>query len=429
MRLAGAGASRIRSGYLRALLSGQLALVVTAAAQLIAVPLQIEIAGVEGFGIVSLAVTWLGIAGMGAGWLTSGGVRRLGETRAVDDEAGYASARMVVRFGSAAYGMFLAVATGIVGVLMRDSIPAPLADGWYVAVGWMAVMAFLQYEQAGRVIELTANQRQAVCNLAVVAYHGAVLLMLGWSAAHTQRGLPPVFMALAAGFLAARVVLFFGARDRPVVGVSGVDAWKEGLRSLFNRRGGGYSLHGALTQLQYADLALVGWLGGAHAAGQFSALWRIPSVIVQVFWRVPAYLEPYVIEADARGDRERQRRWYRRGERIYLAAGAAAALGFAIFGRDIIRFWLGSTFAGEPWQYWLAGGAAFWLTAIRWPINFLHAEARLRELLVWQGTEVGLRFLLTVMLFSVLEVAAPWAATIAVVGMLSFWKYRSIAKR
>lgn len=431
MRLAGAGASRVRSGYLRALLTGQLALAATAAAQLIAVPFQIEIAGVEGFGIVSLTVTGLGIAGMGVGWLTNGGVRRLGETRAVWDESGYAAAQLVVRYGLMLYGVVLALLAVAVGLALESSVPPPLAAQWHVALGAIALMAFLQYEQAGLVVELTANQRQAACNVAsfvqnAVAVSVLVLVWLqGW------RGLLPIFSSIAMGFVGSRIVLTLAARTghRWSYPQKCQGSWREGLRGLFNRRGGGYTLYNALTHLQQADVVLVGWLGGAYAAGQFSAVWRIPSLIIQVFWRVPAYLEPYVIEAHARGDQERRRWWYRRGERVYIAAAAVVALGFALFGHNIVQLWLGSAIPGEPWQYWIAGGAVFWLTTIRWPINFLHAEARLRGLLMWQGIEIAARMLLTVVLFSAIGIAAPWAAAIFVVGILSFWKYRSLAKR
>ncbi|MFO0697633.1 MAG: hypothetical protein U0236_00255 [Nitrospira sp.] len=417
-----------RQGYWFSLGSGQLALAAVAIVQLVAVPVQVHAVGVEGFGVVSLATTWLGFAAMGAGWLTSGGTRRLGETSARGQWIEYASARLAIRWGLVVYGVMLAVIFGLGGWTVSASLPTQFQARWLETLLWLSLSAFLQYEQAGWTVILTAATRQHVCNLASIIQNGVFLAVLWWLLVYRDGSLPEIFQALAVGLMASRLVLAVGGRSIHANTERG--SLGAGFYGLVTRRGMGYTAYGGLTQLQNMDVLLLGWLGGAQAAGLFSLLWRIPTLIVQVLWRVPAYLEPYIIQADAAGDRERVNVLYRQGVGLFYVAALAASIGYGALGKWFLDLWLGAGQAPDRlWEYWLAGGAAFWLVAIRWPSSFLHALARLRPLVIMLVAETGLRALLIIGTFDWLGYAAPLLAINLVIGGGLFWVYRAIGRK
>ena len=416
-----------RQGYWFSLGSGQLALAAVAIVQLVAVPVQVHAVGVEGFGVASLATTWLGFATIGAGWLTSGGTRRLGETSAREQWIEYASTRLAVRWGLTAYGVLLAVLFGLGGWTFSASVPVQFHARWTEVLLWLSLSAFLQYEQAGWMVVLTAATRQHVCNLASIVQNTVFLSAVWCLLVYDHGSLPEIFQSLALGLLASRLVLSVGGRSIPVNTDGG--SLGAGFYGLVTRRGIGYTAYGGLTQFQNMDLLLLGWLGGAQVAGLFSLLWRIPTLIVQVFWRVPAYLEPYVIQADAAGDRERVNALYSRGIGLFYIAALAAGVVYGALGKWFLDLWLGVGQAPDTlWGYWLAGGAAFWLVAIRWPISFLHALARLRPLVIMLVAETGLRALIIIGTFHWLGYIAPLLAINLVMGGGLFWAYRAIGR-
>lgn len=414
-----------RGSYRSALLTGQFALFATALSQLAAVPLQITLAGVEGLGIVALATGWLGLAGTSVVWLTSGGMRRLGEARAVNDWDGYASARLVVRRGLAAFGLLLALVAIGAGLLFQQSVPPELRAHWLEALVFLSLGAFLQYEQAGATVELTVAKKQVVCNLATVVQNVMYLGVLWISTLAHPAGLASIFGSMAAGLVASRSILAMALRARESIpAVQG--SWRSGLAALSRRRSVGYTAYGVLTLVQNSDTILVGWLGGAQAAGQFSLIWRIPTLIIQVLWRIPAYLEPYIIEAHAQGNSAQLSSWYVRGERWVLLLAGFAAVAFGLWGRPILELWVGEHAPVETWVYWAAAGGAFWLATARWPIGFMHAQARLRPLVRLLLVETGTRILLTIILFAYLGYAAPLLALNLVMVLGLFWGYRKL---
>jgi O-antigen/teichoic acid export membrane protein len=203
-------------------------------------------------------------------------------------------------------------------------------------------------------------------------------------------------------------------------------SWRSGLAALSRRRSVGYTAYGVLTLVQNSDTILIGWLGGAQAAGQFNLIWRIPTLIIQVLWRIPAYLEPYIIEAHAQGNSAQLRRWYVRGEPWVLMLAGSAAVAFGLWGRPILELWVGEHAPVETWVCWAAAGGAFWLAAARWPIGFIHAQARLRPLVRLLLAETGTRILLTILLFGYVGYAAPLLALNLVMALGLFWGYRQL---
>ena len=427
MAFGGGAADADRRSYLLALGSGQIALLATAAGQLISIPLQISAVGVEGFGVVSLVLTWLGLAAAGVVWLTSGGVRRLGETAAREEWNAYHSARIAVHVCLAGFGLLLALVVPPIGLALADHLSPELHGQWPGALLWISAYAFLQYEQAGVTTILTAGKRQHICNLGVIAQNVVFIVVL-WLLLRDGGGLSEIFFALAAGLATSRLILAIGARrGLPVSGARG--RFRSGVRDLLGRRGAGYTAYGTLTLFQNADMALVGLLGGSEAAGLFGLVWRIPTLLVQVLWRIPAYLEPYIIHSDAAGNKASVQSLYTRGEAAFYSAALLGALLFGLFGYEVLEIWVGAGHApAASWIYWAAGGAAFWLAAVRWPINFLHAMVRLRGLVAALSLEIVLRLLLIVSLYSIAGFAAPFIAVNVVMGGLLFWMYRKLSR-
>lgn len=416
-----------RRSYLLALGSGQLSIAIVAGTQLLAVPIQISALGMHGFGIVALVTTWLAIAAAPTVWLTSGGVRRLGEAVATERWDVYAATRRAVRMGLTVYGAAISAAVYALGFVLAPTLEPALNEQLIAALPWLCLYLFFYYEQAWLTVVLTARKNQHICNYAV-SVQSAIFLGALWVFTQWEGTLSAVYAAFAVGVVTSRLILFVGLR-RALPEPESPGRTMTGMRGLFSRRGAGYTAYGGLTLIQNADTALVGALGGAEAAALYSLVWRVPTLLIQVFWRVPSLLEPYIIQADAAGDRVRVRTLFGRGEWAFYGAVALAALAYAVLGPWILELWVGSTHAAYPlWVYWLAGGATLWLAAVRWPINFLHALARLKGLTTVLAIEVAARALAIWLLYPILGFAAPLAATNIVMAGGAFWIYRTMSR-
>ena len=132
---------------------------------------------------------------------------------------------------------------------------------------------------------------------------------------------------------------------------------------------------------------------------------------MQALWRIPESLQPYLVQMDVRGERERLCRGYRQGQKWMTAIAATAAVGYALLGPVVVRLWVGAENAPDaPWAYVLAGGAVFWLVSARTPAIFAFSLLRLRGLNLAAGIEVTVKLVLLLALFPVAGYYSPLIA-------------------
>ncbi len=179
--------------------------------------------------------------------------------------------------------------------------------------------------------------------------------------------------------------------------------------------GQGYFIYGMIFLVLQADIMIVGLLGGARAAAEFTLVWKIAEVLILALWRVSEHLKPVLVQMDVRGEADRLARVYRQGVWWLRAAALVTGLGYGLLGPWLVRLWVGAGNAPEdPIAYALAGAAIFWLGSARLPAVFAHALVRLRQLNAVAGLEVVAKLVLTVLLFPRFGILAPLIAISAV---------------
>lgn len=410
---------RRNHAYYLGLSSGQLLLVANAVAQLIVVPVYLSQLGKYEFGVISILVSVVNLGAFGITWLTGGCTRILSENAARRNWRDFQETYTIAKLTALAYGALLAAAMiGVSQAFGQRIFGAPSgisSNELLLTVAWAAAYTVALYSFVAETLVFVATKRQMEGNLVQLINPVVfVAIVVPWLS-HGGK-LHVVFVAMTAGYLTATLsahlywLLRRHAEERPRLRRPR-SSMRPILRRLMGRAGAGYTTYGALTLILNSDVLLLGWLGGAGVAGDFSVLWKIPNLLVQILWRIPAFLEPYIMHHDAKDERAGLSSLYEKGERWYLLATLSAGIGFAIFGHLVLTWWVGSGQAPqEALAYWLAGLAVFWLSAVRWPISFLYALVQFRKLLPMVSAELVLKIVVILLVFGYVGYLAPLVA-------------------
>jgi O-antigen/teichoic acid export membrane protein len=388
-------AAALASGYGQAVLN----LVV----QVAMVPLYLRYLGTEGFGLLTLylaGASWLAI---GYGWASNGSARLLGETFARGEEPRFALVYAVSMRVAAAYA-------GIVSLVAIVAVTA-VSPTQLFAVALFALYLLLAYLFAVDRLALSARGRQAEAN-AIMMVSQLAFVGLTIAALHAGFGLPSVAAALAAAQAISLVLARFAWRRSGLhlpFGISGDGAAV--LRTLAGRQGIGFVLAGILVLSLQADALALGWFAPLTAVAAFALVWKVAEAGVQLLWRVPDTLQPFLVHHDAREDSAAMTQAYGRVLLWSWLAGPLAGLALALFGPWLITLWVGAEHAPtDRLAYWAAGGAVGWLTVARPALTLGFAMVRLRPLLVIMAVELVAKIALMAALVSSTGFAAPLLA-------------------
>lgn len=422
-----------RREVLVAVASGYLLMGAHIGVQLILVPVYLQRLGKPRFGILMVLLAVANLSGVGIGWMSGGILRILGEAAAREDWRAFARAYAIAKAVHVAYGLLVGTVLVGVGLGFPGLLPGGTSAGPSPAPPILALALYLlvSYDFAVERLALVARKRQTAANLLQV---GGLLLFLGGALLWLRRGggLPAVLLCLTSGAAASRIgawVYWRWTRARVALDLGalrGLDVLKRMMGSM----GAGYAAFGALVLALQADTILVGWLGGAGLVAEFVLVWKIAEVLVQILWRVPESLQPYVIQMDARGESESIQRVGREGSRWMLGLSLLAAAGYALGGRAVVAAWVGAPQAPDrPWAYALAGAAVFWLGVARLPAVLAFATVSLGGLLRVAGIEAAGRLVLILLLFPRAGYLAPMLATNIVHAGGVAWAYRRLLRK
>jgi O-antigen/teichoic acid export membrane protein len=187
------------------------------------------------------------------------------------------------------------------------------------------------------------------------------------------------------------------------------------MRDLMSAARSGHAAYGLIFMGLQADVLIFGILGGPAAAAEFVLVWKVAEVLVLLLWRLSESLLPELIHADAKNDRDRLVRIYRRG--IVLLRLVCLALGclYGIVGQSLVNLWLGSAAAPQSaLAFALAGGAIFWLGSARLPALFAYALGGVNGLAKVACVELFMKLVLIWLLYDKMGFLAPLVAINAV---------------
>jgi len=408
-------------GYLSALSSGYLLMAANLLVQFALTPFYLKYLGDRNFGLLMIILNMINFAAIGITWMSGGLVRVMGEYWSVSDLTGYRNAFVVGKYVFTLYALF-AVSIGLVawsfskGGVEGSLFTPVLLAGLYLIMNYEAIperQAFISsnYQAMGNLIEL-----------------GRILLFAGltYMLLPQLKDMSAIWIALLAGVLFQRIIT--AQYWRTVVGDIGwrkfTPAMKPIFKRLAGRQGVGYVSYGALLLILQADTMIIGFIGGAEAAGKFVLLWKIPEAIGLLLWKIPSTIEPKVIHLDAAGEQRELRTMFVQGRRWFFGLVVLVSLLYMLTGHWITEIWVGEHAPAEQWMYIAGGFALFFNAFARWPISFSYALIRLPALTKVALIEVLGKVVLMIILFPYLGIAAPIIALIIVHVAYVAWGYQ-----
>lgn len=392
-------------GYVRALGSGYLVMLASIAVQIAVVPLYLDAFGQYQFGVLMILLSLVNFAVIGIAWMSGGALRLLGEYASLGKENAFREAFGLIKAIYVGYGLALAALASLAALVFDQQLfgnataeDLPAARYALYLVGLYLVIF---YGVAVDRIALTARKRQTVANIIQLA---GILLSAAGTVAWVLAGgsMPGVLCIqiaglLISGFLSRRLL----DKEAPGLRICWSDQnCREHFRHLGGRTGAGFFLHGALVLLLQADIALMGWLGGAKVAAEFYLVWKIAEVLVQLIWKLPEPMAPYFIQMDVRGEHVSLDRVARVGYALIAMVSLLTGVLYALFGPVVVGLWVGEPqVPTSAYAFPLAGGAIFWLGISRLPVVLAGARVALRQLNLAGSLELAGKLAITLLLF------------------------------
>jgi O-antigen/teichoic acid export membrane protein len=410
--------TRIRNNpdYFGAVLTGYALMGLNILVQVFLVPLYLTYLGKYQFGVLMMLLSFINYASIGIGWMSGGALRVLGEYAAKGDNQGFAQSYSLSKSIYVGYALIIAIGMVTIGLnwehLIFHNLPSAYRKAVHLSILAIAVYFVVLYDFSVERLALTAKRRQVagnlfqMLNLLIFAISVVPWLLSGGS-------LVGVLICLVGGVVVARAASWIYWRCAEIkIGLC--CSIKESiplLKRLMGRMGLGYLLYGMLILTMQADTLIVGWLGGAEIAATFALVWQIANLAIQLLWKIPEYLLPYLIHIDTRGEKNRLQKVYREGLRWMLIVSFTAGLGYALLGHWVVKLWVGSENAPDnTLAYIFAGAAVFWLGSARLPAVFAYSTVKLKRLNIVAGIEVMGKLLLIFLLFPKLSYLAPLIA-------------------
>ena len=385
--------------------------------QVLYVPIYLKYLGKFEFGVLMLLLSFFNYASMGIVWMSGGMQRILGECAAVGDEEGFTRAYSLCKTVNCLYAALIALAMVLVGTVgLNVFFPGtPIEHRMSIQYSVIAAAIYFVVLYEFNVERLALAARQEL----VVGYLFQILSLVTFAipvvfCLRAGGGLKSILICLLLGVISARVCSWIFWRKRGVIVV-----WRlpdresiPMLKRLTGKMGRGFMLYGPILLTIQADMLMVGKLGGALAAAQFALVWRIADALIQVFWKIPELIQPYIVQMDTRGEHGRLTKIYRRANILMQVLPLAAGIGYALGGYWLVRLWVGPAHAPyNPMGYALAGAAIFWMSSARLPSVYAFAKVEMRKLNTIAGVEMVGKLLLTIILFPRVSYLAPLIAT------------------
>lgn len=403
------------------------------AAQILLVPLYLEFLGKYLFGVFSLLIASVAVASLTVSWGYGSVLRILGPAVAHEDEEEFSRGYAAARWLFVGYAIILAgVVTVVVGALspwLLADVDAGSRAEIYLAAFLAAVYFVVQMDLSVDQMALNVRRMQTVANkLIIVGLIVFVVLVIPWL--WNGGGIAGVFGCLVVSSLCVRAVVFvYWRRHRVRLGWRRLTPdLRASIKQYLDQMREGYLAYSLVFAVLQADIAIVGFLGGAELSAEFFLIWKVAEISILLLSRLSESLQPELVHSQSRGDEKRIGRIFARGVWLVRGIGLATGATYALLGHWAVHLWVGNA-APDNWvAFALAGSAIAWLGAARFPAIFAYALGHLRPLVRVAALELTAKLLLTFVLFSRFGILAPLIA-INVTHLCGIaWAYRALPR-
>jgi len=420
-------------GYILGLLTNYLGLVLTIAIQVFLMPFLLVHLGRELTGLYYLFMTISNFAAVGVGWLTGSGVYLLASADCANGAADSGEIHWVVFLGYTVYAGVVMVVIWGWGVSagrwwLAGSAPALVEEGRN-ACFFLGLYIWVHYIHQADIALFTALLEQGWGYFYRVVSQSVFVLMVFLIVV----GHPRLDLLMLANLIGILIVAVWARIHLRLSGRLGPWRWRKPpwdlVRQMFYQKGRDYFIFGlAQFGLIYGDILLVGWVLGPAGVSTYLIVWKIPEVMGLMLGRISEILSPYLTRLAARSGTPSVARIFLCTSRMQHVLAVIAGAAYAVFGADMAAMWVGEGFRpATAWYYWVAGLLLIFQVVNRHDVFLHYAVARLGRIVIVQFAELGLKVLLTLLLFRRFGVVAPLIAGLAIQGAAVTWVYRFAA--
>ena len=402
-------------GYAKSLITGYGQLLVTIVVQIALIPIIVRNIGINNFGQYSVLYNLVSFSAIGITWVTGGGVRLVGEYAAQGRwkliNSFYTMSKVIFLL----YSVFLSVLLVVILFIFKKHFNTQTIT----SVVYFCIYLFFHFNFCSEQIILSAILKQDISNILSLIFQlvnfSSVIIVLP----HNKQ-VHILFLCMIFSMFLVQILswgYWYYSKDVTIRFRFVRREFREVFNHLWKGRAKKYSLYGFCVLFSQADVALIGFLCGSEIAGLFAILWKIPNLLIQLFGRIPGYLEPYIIQLDAVGNKEVLERLFKKGFALFLILVLIMSICYIALGRFILELWLGIEYvAFNNETYILSGGAIFCLSLSRWPVTFLYSLVEFTILNRLIMLEVVLKYVFIALFFNKKQHLAPIYAI-----NLEFW--------
>lgn len=401
--------------YFGALFTSYLLMGLTILVQIVLVPLYLKNLGKFQFGLLMLLFSFVNYASVGIGWASGGMLRILTEFKAKED---------IVQFNQS-YGLAKIILIGyaiFIAALMF--LAAYVFDGWFLqnvppeyyritqhTIGVAGLYIIILYDFYSSNLALIACKKQMIANLLlIISLLTYIVFVIPWL---VQGGsLEGIFIFLLCCNIMSRLISIVWIKKSLKVdflqilrGLLNINTEsereiKQVLKRLFGKMGLGFLFFGILSLTLQADILFIGLLGGTLIVAEFTLIWKIAEVLIQLISKFTEQFSPYIIHMDVKEEKMLLKKIARTGYFGLAFLSIMVGLLYAFFGNKVVSLWVGPDLAPkQDYAYWLAGAAIAFIGTSRLPLNFAFNLVHFKSLNKIIVFELLSKIIITILLF------------------------------
>ena len=419
--------------YILALMANYLGLIISIAIQIFLLPFLLNSMGAKLTGVYYLFMTVSNFVAIGISWLTGAGIYLLATSESNDNKDDINEVHWAVFSGYAVYATLVVLVIAIWGMsagrLWIVGESQILVSQARAACFLLAGYIWVHYVHQADIALYTAMMQQRLAHLfrvvsQLIFIAGVVVFVLPAPRLDTLMLINLLGVAIVA--VGARMHLRISGKLKAI-------KWHVPPRDLMKKilvtKGGSYFIFGIpQLALVYGDVLIIGAFLGSEMVSAFIIIWKIPEVMALLLGRISEISSPYLTRMAGRLGKKGVAPFFLCVSRLQHGLSMIAGVGYAFFGPEMVKLWVGETHTPQDPRLFLLAGVVLILQVLNKHDMVLHyAFAELGKLVKAQFAELFFKVSLTLLLFPVMGIAAPLVAALLIQFSGLTWYYRQAA--